>query len=414
MRIEARTVSAGYGSSDVLHDVSMHLVPGEFVGLIGPNGCGKTTLLRVLSGVLRSRSGQVLLNGAPASSMPSRYRARSIAFVPQSEPTLFDFTVREIVLMGRHPHVNGMSGEGPEDFAAATRAMAMTDTLELADRPVTRLSGGEHRRTLIARALAQAAPILLLDEPTAHLDLTHQADILNLVRTAVSQSASALAALHDLNLAAEFCDRLILMKEGRIASEGVPDQVLTEGALRDAYGPGVKVSANPATGRPIILAMPAPYTVEGTGIRIHVICGGGSGTAALAALHRLGLVVTAGVINRLDSDETACCALGIEHVSEAPFSRISPEARAACTAMIAPADVLLITDTPFGPGNLANLELVSEAQAAGKPVYLLAPTPIEQRDFAAGHATRIWTELIAHGASEITAIAELKLTKAAP
>jgi iron complex transport system ATP-binding protein len=204
------------------------------------------------------------------------------------------------------------------------------------------------------------------------------------------------------------------MKEGRVAVEGTPDVVLTEDALHDAYGPGVKVSANPATGRPIILAMPAPYAVEGTGVRVHVICGGGSGAAALATLHRQGVMVTAGVINRLDSDETACCALGIEHVSEAPFSRISPDARAACAAMIAESDAILITDTPFGPGNLANLELAAEAQTSGKPVYLLAPTPIEQRDFANGQAAAIWANLIGRGATVIGSLAEILLVQSIP
>jgi iron complex transport system ATP-binding protein len=363
--------------------------------------------------VLKPSAGEVVLDGNLASALTSRERARRIAFVPQSEPTLFEFTVREIVLMGRHPHVSGLSGETTDDFAAAARAMAVTDTLELADRPVTQLSGGEHRRTLIARAMAQNAPSMLLDEPTAHLDLTHQADILNLVRkAAMVDGFASLAALHDLNLAAEFCDRLILMKDGRIASEGRPDEVLTEAALRDAYGPGVKVSASPATGRPIVLAMPAPYAVEGAeSLRVHVICGGGSGTAIMASLRRRGFVVTAGVINRLDSDETACTALGIDHVSEAPFSRISPEVRAACAEMMRTADAVLIADTPFGPGNLANLELAAEAQSAGKPIYLLAPTPIEKRDFANGQATRLWSDLISSGASPITELDELKLPK---
>src|SRR5437588_6245488 len=178
MRIEARGVAAGYGPRRVLHDISFHLAPGEFVGLIGPNGSGKSTLLRVLSRTLAPQAGRVLFDGEPADRMSAREVARSVAFVPQTEPTLFEFSVRDVVLMGRNPYVRGWSGETDEDYAAAMRAMAATDTLHLAERPITALSGGEHRRALIARALAQSAPALLLDEPTAHLDMTHQAEVL--------------------------------------------------------------------------------------------------------------------------------------------------------------------------------------------------------------------------------------------
>src|SRR5579872_6226981 len=177
MRIEARDVTAGYGAQPVLQGLSLHLRAGEFLGLIGPNGAGKSTLLRVLSRTLSPERGSVSLDGEPADRLKAREIARRLAFVPQAEPSLFEFTVRDVVLMGRHPYVQGLGSETQEDFAMAVRAMAATDILQLADRPVTALSGGEHRRVLVARALAQNAPILLLDEPTAHRSEEHTSEL---------------------------------------------------------------------------------------------------------------------------------------------------------------------------------------------------------------------------------------------
>ncbi len=254
MRLEARGVSAGYHSADVLHAISLHLDAGELVGLIGPNGSGKSTLLRVLTHALPARTGEVLLDGRPVSSFRARERARHIAFVPQTEPALFDFTAWEVVLMGRYAHVAGLAGEKEQDFEAARQAMQEADVSHLALRPITALSGGEHRRVLIARALAQQAPVLLLDEPTAHLDLSHQSRLLTVLRELVERDGTAvLAALHDLNLAAEFCDRLILLQNGRIAAEGAPGEVLQEAVLAEVYGAGLRVACRPDAGRPIVL-----------------------------------------------------------------------------------------------------------------------------------------------------------------
>lgn len=410
MRIDARDVTAGYGRRSVLQGVSLQLAPGEFVGLIGPNGAGKSTLLRALSRTLPLQRGTVHLGGDPIDRLTAREIARRIAFVPQSEPTLFEFTVRDVVLMGRYPHLKGRRGETEADFAAAVRAMATTDTLQLADRPITALSGGEHRRVLIARALAQSAPTLLLDEPTAHLDLVHQADLLAVVRRLADQEGVAvLAALHDLNLAAEFCDRLLLLAHGRVAAEGLPDAVLTTARLAQVYGAPIHVGRSPTSGKPFIFPAPPPQDGDSRRtLRVHVVCGGGTGLAALSTLQRHGYAVTAGVLNRLDSDEDAASALGIEHVVEAPFSPIGPEARAACAALMARADALVVTEVPIGHGNLANLEIVAQAQASGKPVYLLGEAPFAARDFTGGRAQELWERLVRQGAQTVADVQALE------
>ncbi len=264
MQLAAANLTAGYDTQDVLHSLSLYLSAGEFVGLLGQNGCGKSTLLRAITHTLPLRSGSVTLDGKPLTQWTTLERAQRIAFVPQKEPTHFEFTVYDVVLMGRYPHTpRGSLTEN--DFQSATRAMQETDILPLAERLITELSGGEHRRVLLARALAQETPLLLLDEPIAHLDIAHQISILDKIRSlAHSQNRGALAALHDLNQAAEFCDRLILMEAGRILAEGTPNEVLTTKNLRAAYHIDAEIATNPKTGRPYLLhaTTTSPFTTH--------------------------------------------------------------------------------------------------------------------------------------------------------
>ena len=262
MQLAAKTISAGYGGADILHSVSAGVQAGEFVALLGPNGCGKSTLLRVLSGVLRPRSGMVSLGGRNLTEWTATERARRVGFAPQSETAAFDFSVRDMVLMGRYPHRQKFQSETAKDYEIVAQALADADISHLADRPVTELSGGEHRRVLLARALAQQTPLLLLDEPTAHLDITHQAELMLLTRRLMTERGiGVMAALHDLNQAAEYCNRLILMRGGEIVAEGAPETVLTSENLRLVYHAEAEIGANPATGKPFIFALrPLPHS----------------------------------------------------------------------------------------------------------------------------------------------------------
>jgi iron complex transport system ATP-binding protein len=402
-QIEARNVSVAYGDRPVVRNVSLAIVAGEMVGLIGPNGAGKSTLLRALSGALRTASGTVLLDGRDISALRPRDRALRLAFVPQSEAAVFEFPVKEVVLMGRHPHVRGLGGETSADFEAAARAMSACDILVLADRPVTALSGGEHRRVLIARALAQESPLLILDEPVAHLDVTHQVEILALARRmADRKSVAILAAVHELNLAAEFCDRLILLAGGAVIAEGVPEEVMTPELLERAYGSSIQVGRSPASGKPMIFPLHAPHDNVGQGRRVHVICGGATGAGLLSHLSRRGFCVTAGVLNELDTDQRAAEALGIPHVTEAPFSPISERAREECRALIDQADAVVMTEVPIGHGNLPNLGLALYARELDKPVLLLGSTPFSARDYTDENAgTDLWERLVDSGAEAL-------------
>jgi iron complex transport system ATP-binding protein len=252
--LQASGLAGGYGGHDILRGVSLSLYPGDFLGIVGPNGSGKSTLLRALTGLLSLREGCVTLNGRPLAEYTPREQATWIGTVPQISVPVFAFTVREVVEMGRHPHTSRLNKPGRNDSEIVDRAIKLTDIAHLQDRTVDNLSSGELQRVTIARALAQEPRVLLLDEPTAHLDIGHQMDIFNLLtRLSLEENLAVLCVSHDLNLAAEYCSRLLLFSVGRIYAEGSPRDVITEESLSAVYGTLVSVQSNPHSGQPMVL-----------------------------------------------------------------------------------------------------------------------------------------------------------------
>ena len=259
--VEGLTVEYGTNGQKIraLDGVSLSLTSGEVLGLIGPNGCGKTTFIRAVTGVVRALTGNVRVDGLDALSMPQHRVARFIGVVPQDPVLPPAFSVLECVLMGRTPHLRLLQSETRADFDIARRAMNQTDTWQLANRRVGELSGGERQRVVVARALAQETPILLLDEPTAHLDIGHQATVLGLVRRfATEQSKAVLTVVHDLTLAGQYCDRLVLLRAGSVVADGTPAEVLRADLLRDVYGQNVEVFPHPRTGQPVVAPSGGP------------------------------------------------------------------------------------------------------------------------------------------------------------
>jgi iron complex transport system ATP-binding protein len=249
--VQADKISFSYNGAEVLRNVSFTVQAGDFVGLIGPNGTGKTTLLNLIDGILRPREGMIRIHGVPVPQMKRDALAKIVAVVPQETPMIFPFLVQEVVLMGRAPHLGKWRFEGEKDLAIVSRAMEMTDTLALAGRSMNRLSGGERQRVLIARALAQEPELLLLDEPTASLDIRHQVEFFNLIKTLnMTQGLTVIAVTHDINLASLYCDRLILLKEGRIQMAGRPVEVITEEHIEAVYETPVMVDRHPITDLP--------------------------------------------------------------------------------------------------------------------------------------------------------------------
>lgn len=234
----------------LLREVSLHITSGEMVGLIGPNGAGKSTLLRVISGIWTDASGDIHLLGQPIKQQSPRDIARIVAQVPQITDLDFPFTVEQVVLMGRNPHLSRFQIETERDRQIAHDAMRRTQTLHLADRMIGTLSGGERQRVLIARALTQEPQVLLLDEPTANLDIQHQINVLALIQQlARREKLGVVIAVHDLELAARYCDRLVLLAAGRVLAEGPADQVLTPAHIRAAYEVDAEPYHDPITGQ---------------------------------------------------------------------------------------------------------------------------------------------------------------------
>ncbi len=254
IKIEMRNVWLGYGRNVVVKDVTFQVMPGEMVGLIGPNGCGKSTIIRALTRIISPYSGRILLDGEDVSQIPRRDLARLFGVVPQMPLLPSAFTAFEIVLMGRNPHLGLFQYEGPRELAIAWRAMEKTATHSLAERRVSELSGGEIQCLLMARVLAQETKAILLDEPTANLDIGRQVEILDLIKNlCVEKNLTVLAALHDLNLASQYCDRLVLINNGRVHAEGTPGEVITPQNIKEVYGAEHCVYTHPINGLPTVL-----------------------------------------------------------------------------------------------------------------------------------------------------------------
>ena len=254
--IEVDDLSLSYGDLSVLSEVSLSVESGEFVGLVGPNGAGKTTLLRAINGVFEPDGGTVHLDGTPVADLGPRGVSRRVATVPQDTSVSFAFTVEDVVRMGRTPYRGRTDLTADEvDREAVDRALERTEMTALRDRPITAVSGGERQRAFVARALAQDTPALVLDEPTASLDINHQIRTLELVREAVDDGKAALAAIHDLNLAARVCDRLVLLSGGAVRATGTPREVLSDDALAASFGVRTAVNDDPAVGSPMVTAL---------------------------------------------------------------------------------------------------------------------------------------------------------------
>jgi len=252
--LQVNSLSVGYGSRVVLKDLTFSVQPGEILGVIGPNGAGKTTLIRALSGVAIPRTGEVRVGGTSLQDLHPGERARRVAVVPQARSLPPAFTGWELVLLGRTPHLNWLGHVSRSDEERVNQALERAQALDLAPRRLGELSGGEQQRLLLARALAQEAPLLLLDEPTTHLDLQYQIGLLDQVRSlALTDRMAVVVALHDLNLVACYADRVALLVDGRLRAFGLPPEVLQPELLGQVYNLPLQVLHNTASGRPVIL-----------------------------------------------------------------------------------------------------------------------------------------------------------------
>jgi iron complex transport system ATP-binding protein len=344
--VEVDGVSVGYGDVGVLEDVSLSVEPGEFVGLVGPNGAGKTTLLKTINGVLAPDSGSVRLAEETVATRSTRAASRLVATVPQDTTVAFEFTVEDIVEMGRTPYHGRFSGD-PDAGEAVERALERTETARFRDRSVASLSGGERQRVVLARALAQETPALLLDEPTASLDVNHQVRTLELVRDLVdTEGKAALAAIHDLDVAARFCDRLAVLADGDLLAVGRPDAVVTADHVGTAFDTDAAVLPNPVTGTPAVTPFSEPRDV---GLTVHVVGTGQPTARTISVLAGAGATVTVGVVPSGDVAAASARELAAETVTAPAFATLDAEREAAARDLLAAADAAVVVEPVAAP-----------------------------------------------------------------
>lgn len=401
LSLQNATVGYDRRRPPILADVALRVQAGEFVGVVGPNGSGKSTLVRALSRVLAPSAGAVLLDGRDLyAQVSARQSAQSIGVVPQTASAILEFSVREIVEMGRAPHLAArpFAALSFQDTRIVDDALRAAGIDAMAHRLAPTLSGGEWQRVLLARALAQQPDVLLLDEPTAHLDLHHQRQVLALARAlAHTQRKAVLAVLHDLNLASEFCDTLYLIKEGQVAAQGTPADVLTAANLLDVYNARVWVRPHPLTGHPLLLPLPelVPAAPAKPARTVHVLCGLGTGAGLLLALQEAGWGVTCDALTAGDPDAEAAHWLGISFPRGLPFAPLTPALLAQGAALALSAAAVVVAPVPWGPLNAALLDNALSAQRAGVPVYCLAAESFSARDLTQGTLAPVWNSLLA-------------------
>jgi iron complex transport system ATP-binding protein len=400
---------------------------GEMVGLLGPNGAGKSTLLQLASGVLRPQAGRVWLNERDIHTLAHQEVARHVAMVPQEFSVPFAYTVRQLVELGRTPHLGLLGVPRREDAQAVDEALDATALSALSQRVFNHLSGGERQRVLVALALAQSGGLLLLDEPTAHLDVRHQVEIMELLcRLNQERHLTIVAALHDLNLAARYFPRLILLHH-EIVADGSPTAVLDAHLLSRAYEAAIKVGI--LRGEVSLSVLPSSHAAADVGPlddcdalpKVHLVAGGGSGELAMRALADAGVPFSVAALNIGDSDHQLATHLAACWVTEPPFAPVSASGLAAARASMLEAEVVIICPVPFGAGNLPLLQAAVEAAANGRRVVLWEPgaesaraadpkvmlARVGARDFSDGRATALYTALLAAGAHVVTAAAAL-------
>jgi iron complex transport system ATP-binding protein len=315
-----------------------------------------------------------------------------MALVPQLAPYTYGFTAMEVVIMGRYPHMGRFQVEGVADREAAREAMELTRVEGFADREVTTLSGGERQRVFVARALAQQPRLLLLDEPTSNLDIQYQFQVMELVQGLTRQGLTAIAALHDLSLAAQYCDRLVLLRRGRVLAEGTPWDVLTPGNIDRAFGVKSLVYTDPLTGSVVVKVLSPSLdenAVEAEPAVVHVIGGGGGGSRAMYLLKQAGYTVTAGVLSDGDSDYHTARMLDVPCPSQPSFAPIGPALHQEHLRMVRRAQCVVLSDICFGEANLPNLE----AAASATSLLLIEESSFDGRDYTGGRATELYANL---------------------
>ncbi len=397
-----------YGSYNVLKEIKLSINKGDFVSIIGPNGSGKSTLLKTITRFVRPVKGVIFIDNINIFNFSDKQFAKKIGFVSQNYHFNFDFTVEDIILMGRNPHLNLLEKEDLKDYKIIEDAMILTDTLKFKDKKITQLSGGETQRVLIARALAQEPEILILDEPISHLDINYKFEILELLKTMNQEkNITIIIALHDINLASYYSEKIILLKEGSIFAAGEPEDIINKRNLKNVFNVDSDVTVHPVTNKPYITFVPDSTIinnkeiVNNKKIKIHVIGGGGQASFLIRNLHKKGYIITTGVLNIGDSDWKTAKQLSIKVIEEIPFAPISRERYYDNLELMKYSDLIVLENIPFGHGNTANLEgllKIMETEDRSKKVYIIKGSSDASGDYTGGKGQRIYNKIMDKGA----------------
>lgn len=396
--LRVNNLEFGYKDNLVIKDISFDIKEGSFVSIIGPNGSGKSTLLKTINNLYNPNSGTIELYGKDILSYKKRDLAKKIALVPQDTNIEYDFTVEDIVMMGRHPYKKRFENEDDLDYKIVNEALSLTNTLNLKNRMINQISGGERQRAIIAKALAQKPAIILLDEPTSNLDINHQMDVLNLLKKLNKENGlTVILVIHDINLACRYSDEIILLNQGKILGIGSPEEVITVDNIENAYDMKVAIEKNKYTDTIHLTPIEIKDKSKNKAInRVHIVCGGGSGQEIINKFYSEGYTLSLGVLNVGDSDWEHGRNLNIPMVEEVPFSGISDESHQRNIEMMSNSDIVVISNVPIGNGNLRNLLGAKVALEKGKKVYYLGDNKLDY-DYTNGEAQRIINQMISEG-----------------
>ena len=393
--LKLEDINFSYEKQKILHKINFHLEENEFIGIIGPNGSGKSTLLKNISKLLSPDSGYIYLDKGLLNDYSYKELARKMAVVPQDTEVNFNFSVYDLVMMGRNPYQDRWGRVTETDKKKVEEALRLTDTKKFQDKSIQKLSGGERQRVIIARAIVQEPELLLLDEPTASLDINYQRNIFDLISDLNDElEMSVLAVSHDLNLISQYCERLILLSQGNIHTMGKVEEVITKENISEVYNTEVDIKYNPMTERPYVIIVPRKKSSQkrrDNNFKVHLICGGGTGKDIMNILNDLNIKVSCGVLNRGDSDWEEAKRLNYEVVEIPPFAPIDENAVAKNKKKIANSDLIIVSNTPFGWGNLDNIQVLTNFEE--KDILFMTNQDVEARDFTDGKTTELFEKI---------------------
>lgn len=409
LNINVHDLKFTYDTFPVLDGTEFKVQRGDLVALLGANGAGKSTLLRCISRILQPTDGYILLDGSELQQLSSKEAARLMAVVPQETTADFDFTVEEIVMMGRFPYLKRFQKEEKEDRDIVKRSMEMTGVSHLADRSIAALSGGEKQRVVMARAVCQQPEVLILDEPTANLDIGYQSMLLELAaRLNREQGVTVIAAIHDINLAVHHFNRFILLSGGRVLAVGRAEEVITAENIQKSYGVPASTYRHPLHGvlQVSVVRRHSRGERRKGGPAVHVIGGGEEALPTLELLNQKCYRLSVGPVSAQDSSCRFAHFNGFPVIIVPPFTTMSSEHKEEHLKLMRSAEAVVVPPIPFGEGNLPIVAEVDTVLKEGKPVYIIDLEGVQNRDHS-GKALPLLQQLVGEGAVALKSFEDL-------